>query len=241
MFDMEAVRVDVGADNGRGNNGRGNNGRGNIGRGNGGGFGGGRRIAWRYSDDQMAGQALTEFTLRPGQSRSFIGRWQVDRNIDAGTYEVTAFLTPQRENRVAVATTRIIIENGRGSGRDRDDRWDRNDRRDRDNPWDRGGSRDRDNRGNGGSWDDRNNAGRVLDVTDLMRSNTSRYLDERVTVRGIYRGSGPVNNSWLLDGDNISALVVLGSAPRDTRLNDRVTVSGTLRRGRDGRYTLQTN
>ncbi len=221
MFDMEAVRVDVGADNRRGNNGRGN----------GGGFG--RRIVWRYSDDQMSGQMLSDFTLRPGQSRSFIGRWQVDRNIPAGTYEVTAFLTPQRDNRVAMATTRIIIENGRGNGRDNDDRWGRDDRSDRDDRWNRG------NRGNNDRWNDRDNG--VLDVSDLLRSNNSRYVNQRVTVRGIYRSNGSGNNSWLLDSGRGQTLVVTGNLPKNARNNDEVTVTGTLRQSRSGRYTLENN
>ncbi|MES2464546.1 MAG: BsuPI-related putative proteinase inhibitor [Armatimonadota bacterium] len=230
MFDMEAVRVDVGANDRRG-------GLGTIGsNGNSGTFGRGsvgRRIAWRYSDDQLGAQMLTNFTLKPGESRAFLGRWQVDRNIPDGTYEVTAFLTPQRENRLGETTTRLIIENDRRGNQGRDNRDNRDDR-------DRGGrGGDRGNNGNSGNWNDRN--GGTVDVTDLVRSNNDRYIDRRVTVRGIYRSNGSGNNSWLLDGDNINALVVTGPTPRNAKTNDRVTVSGTLRRSRDGRLTLQAD
>jgi hypothetical protein len=238
MFDMEAVRVDVGADDRRGNNGNGGIfGRGNVDRGN-----SGRRIVWRHSDDQLAAQMLTDFTLRPGESRSFLGRWQIGRNVPSGTYEVTAFLTPQRENRVAVSTTRVIIENDRWSGSDRNDRNNgdnRSNRGNRDDRWDRDGNRGGDDRRNGGIGNDR--SGGVLDVSDIAGSNNSRYVDRRVTVRGIYRSNGTGNNSWLLDGDNVPALVVLGPTPRNARVNDRVTVSGTLRRSRDGKLTLQAD
>lgn len=204
MFDMEAIRVDVRSED-RGGNGR------------------RRSTRWRYSDDQFGAQVLSEFTLRPGQSRSFGGKWQIDRNQSAGTYEVTSFLTPQRANRVALATTRVIIENDRGYD-------------DHGNGGNGGGGGW--NGGNNGGWNDRNEA---LEVTDLVRSNSSRYVDRRVTVRGVYRSNGSGNNSWLLDGDNIKALVVIGPTPRNARINDRVTVSGVLRQSRDGRLSLQAD
>lgn len=212
MFDLEAVRVDVGRDDRRGGNGN------------------GRRIAWRYSDGQLGAQMLSEFTLRPGQTRSFTAQWQVDRNIPAGTYEVIGFLTPQRGGRIGLSTTRVIVENDRRNGNDRDDRP-RRGNGNGNGGWNNGGN------GNGRG----NGRNEVLDVTDLVRSNNSSYANQRVTVRGNYAGNGTGRDSWLLDGTNIKAITVYGRAPRNVRLNDLVTVSGTLRRDRDGLLTLQAD
>ncbi|MBC8103296.1 MAG: hypothetical protein H7Z41_11970 [Cytophagales bacterium] len=99
QFDMEAVRVDVRAPRG-GNRGYG-------------GGGGRQRLAWRLSDDEFYTQALTEFALSPNQRRTFTARWRTDRNLPSGTYEVTAYLTPLRGERIAAATARVIVRNDR--------------------------------------------------------------------------------------------------------------------------------
>ena len=214
MFDMEANRVDVRAEDRRGNGSR-------------------RPDRWRYSDGQFGAQVLSEFTLRPGQSRSFVGRWQTDRNQSAGTYEVTSFLTPQRNNRAATATTRVIIENDRGYDGNGNGNGNGNG----------GGRDDHGGRGNGngsgGGWDNRQEENGTLEVRDLLRSD--RYVGHRVTVRGIYRSNGSGNNSWLLDGGSNQTLIVIGNLPKNGSVNDRVSVTGTLHRSRTGRYTLENN
>jgi hypothetical protein len=217
MFDMEAVRVDTGG--GRGNS--------------------GRRTVWRYSDGQLGAQVLSEFTLRPGQTRSFIGQWQVGRDVPDGTYEVTAFLTPQRDSKTGVSTTRIIVENGRGNdGNNGDGRPGRPGRPGNGNGGWNGGNNNGNNGNNGnGGWNNRD----TVDVSDLKGSNVRQYLDRRITVRGTYLKNGNSNSSWLLDGTNIKAITVFGSLPRNARVQDQVTVTGTLRQSRDGALTLQAN
>lgn len=67
------------------------------------------RVVWRSSEGMMHGQALTEFTLRPGERKTFSANWRVPDNVREGTYEVRAYL-PTRGGDNQAATTRLRFQ-----------------------------------------------------------------------------------------------------------------------------------
>ena len=79
-----------------------------------------RRVVWRLSDDRMSTQALTQFTINPGDRRTFQASWRTDSNLEDGVYEVSAYLTPRDERSGALeatATVRIGTGEDRGTYR----------------------------------------------------------------------------------------------------------------------------
>ena len=79
------------------------------------------------------------------------------------------------------------------------------------------------------------------------KTSASRYIGRFTfrfmadpTVRGIYRSNGGGNDSWLLDDGRGQTLTVRGNLPKNGRVGDTVTVTGTVRQTR-GRLTLENN
>ena len=67
------------------------------------------RLVWQYTQNMRFLQALTEFSLDPGQSKNFFANWTVDRDLPRGTYTVVAYL-PTTLGQVGEARSRITVE-----------------------------------------------------------------------------------------------------------------------------------
>jgi hypothetical protein len=71
---------------------------------------------WRLSQERMYTRALTLLTLEPGQQKTFTARWQPNRSLPDGAYEVAAFLTPLGENDGAASARASIRISSRPGG-----------------------------------------------------------------------------------------------------------------------------
>jgi hypothetical protein len=95
--------------------------------------GGRDRFVWQLTENRRYFQALTEWTLRPGERKTFTETWQTRRDLPEGRYELTAFLTPTGARDGEFLGTRVTIRvsaprtggrvdrPGGGYGRDDDD------------------------------------------------------------------------------------------------------------------------
>ena len=222
------------------------------------GNGGRARTVWQLSRDQFYTQALTQFTLRPGERRNFTASWRTPRDLQSGVYTVTAFLTPQGDTGgsgragayEASASLRVAGGSGNGSYDDRD-------YRDRSplpptldpNRDDRYG-RDRDDRGGGYSGGNlpRGRA-EVIRLRDLERGIGRDYVGRRVSVTGVYQGvdrggfgGSTRRGEWSLMDGGVTLSVTGAPAPDNRREGDRITVTGTLRRfALNGNYYLEAD
>lgn len=192
-------------------------------------------IAWRLSQDQMYTQALTQFTLGPGERRSFTAVWRTPRNLEPGTYTLNAYLTPRgaSQGRNTVygaegtfpATALLRVGTGGAFGGDRTFP---------------GGGQDY---GYGGRYEGRG------DVLRVREAASRDYVNRRVSVSGTFRGVNPrgygdypvSRNDWVIEDGGTAIFVTGASAPRDRRIGERVLVSGTIRRTRDGEYYLEAD
>jgi hypothetical protein len=224
------------------------------------------RIAWQFSADLLHTQALTQFTLEPGERRTFRATWRTPRNLPAGSYTINAFLTPRDENAEAYPARATVRVGGTGSGYDDYD-YDNRGRRDNGRGTIPGtlrpgqGGYDEDDRrgprrGDLSGRDDYRTNDRYFDPTlpvvrlrDLSGYNSSGrdWTNRYVTVSGVYRGvnprgygNPPVRSSdWLIEDGSAFLYVTNGAPLRDWRTGQRITISGVVRRNSTGGYYLE--